>query len=96
MSVSEVVQVLHESRKTGTLRIHGGGATGRVYFDKGEIRQARLGDKQAEDAFYEMLGFTRGTFAFEAGESAVKPDISQPTMTLLMEGLRRQDEQGRS
>jgi CheY-like chemotaxis protein len=95
MELAEVVQALHESKKTGMLRLHRKGELGRIYFHHGEVRQARVGDLSADEAFYDMVAWPDGTFAFEPGTTTSDVDIEQPTMNLLMEGLRRKDEKSR-
>jgi len=51
-----------------------------------------LGKTSGEEAFYQLVTWAEGRFAFEAGAREVEPSIFRATMGLLMEGMRRQDE----
>ncbi|MHC5058567.1 MAG: response regulator [Planctomycetota bacterium] len=92
VALSEIVQTLHTSRKTGTLRVEGGGFEGEIYFADGDVRHARTGALMNERAFYRLVTWTEGTFTFEVGDRAVECGIFRPTMSLLMEGMCRKDE----
>ncbi len=92
MTLAELVQTLPNSGKTGCLRVKSGEDEGEIYFSLGSVWQARLGEKEGEEAFYRLVTWAEGTFSFEAGEmDGAEPEIFRETMGLLMEGMRRQD-----
>jgi two-component system chemotaxis response regulator CheY len=95
MPIADLVQVLNICRKTGLLRLSRGTDSASLYFDDGEIRHATVGDQAGEEAFFRLMAWTDAAFAFESGVRAAVASLSQPTMTLLMEGLRRIDESRR-
>jgi two-component system chemotaxis response regulator CheY len=95
MSFSDVVQLLNLSRKTGTLTLNAGVRSGGVCFVEGEIRHAWTESLLGEDAFYEMAGWRKAVFAFAGGPGTDQTSVRQPTMSLLMEAMRRLDERGR-
>jgi len=95
MPIADLVQVLNICRKTGLLRLSRGRDSASLYFEDGEIRHAEAGDRTGEEAFYRLMAWTDAAFAFESGVRAASASLAQPTMTLLMEGLRRIDESRR-
>jgi CRP-like cAMP-binding protein len=68
---------------------------GDIYFVDGNVRQARIGDRGGEDAFFKLMAWAEGNFTFETGRARVEQGIFRATMGLLMEGTRRQDKPGR-
>ncbi|MHC5057194.1 MAG: response regulator [Planctomycetota bacterium] len=92
MALAELVQTLHNSQKTGLLRVKNSDEEGEIYFLGGNVRHARLAGKEGEEAFYQLVTWADGTFVFEVGEQEAEPAIFRSTMGLLMEGMRRQDE----
>ena len=92
MAIAELVQTLHNSRKTGLLRVKSEVEEGEIYFEDGSVRHAKVGSQDGEEAFYRLVTWADGTFTFEAGRRDVEPAVFRSTMGLLMEGMRRQDE----
>ena len=99
IGVTDLVQTLHASRRTGTLTLHdGSGREALVGFHEGEVVAAMLEDTPGPEAFYQLVPWTDGDFSFEGGEPQFDETggaaVSGGTMGLLMEGLRRLDEKG--
>ncbi|MHC4251277.1 MAG: response regulator [Planctomycetota bacterium] len=92
MALAELVQTLHNSQKTGLLRVKSDIDEGEIYFEEGHVRHAKMGSLDGEEAFYQLVTWADGTFAFEAGPKEIEPAVFRSTMGLLMEGMRRQDE----
>ncbi|MFW6023505.1 MAG: DUF4388 domain-containing protein [Myxococcota bacterium] len=92
MALPDVVQILSNGRKTGRLTIRGGGVCGEVWFGEGEIHDARLGDRQGEEAFYPLLKLTDGDFELDPTVVPERRTIHLPAEGLLLEGMRRLDE----
>lgn len=92
--LTDIVQFLSSSEKTGALRLteRGSGRQGFVFFDRGKMTHAELGRKQAEEAVYSMMLWTDGQFLFEPEVTAQKTTVRQSNANLLMEGARRKDE----
>jgi CRP-like cAMP-binding protein len=99
IGVTDLVQTLHASRRTGTLALRDGeGREAQVGFHEGEVVSASLGDTLGPEAFYELVTWMDGDFSFEGGDPQFDQTggaaVSGGTMGLLMEGLRRLDEKG--
>ena len=92
IAIPDLIQTLHNSRKTGLLRIESNGDVGEVHFVDGNVTQACVGPLAGEEAFYRLVSWAKGSFAFETGPRQVEHGILRATMGLLIEGMRRQDE----
>ena len=88
-------QTLNMNSKTGILTINDlSKGTARFSFRQGALIKASYQSKSGEDAFYELLKEHRGRFRFTPGipqEDFELPEIDF-FMKLLMEGMRRLDE----
>ncbi len=93
-SIPEIVQTLALNGRAGILVISNKASKAEIYFDNGSIQQVSLGDLLGEQAFYQLLAWKEGQFQFQPSETlAITRQIEKDTMQLLMEGLRRLDEQ---
>ncbi len=95
MGLPDVVQILYHGRKSGKLSIMSGGKRGEILFSEGQIFNATFGQKEREEAFYDMLSLTTGEFELDPN---VRPDqqlIQMNPESLLLEGMRRLDGEGR-
>ena len=96
MALPDLVQILHHSRKSGRLKVKSGsGDEGEVHFQDGRIVHATFGATKSEEAFYELLAFTEGTFALEPGFKPTEDTIQLNADMLVLEGLRKLDERNR-
>ncbi len=93
LGVPDIVQTLHLGLKTACVRVTGKGGEGRIWFENGRIRHAELGSLSGELAFYEMLRWQEGPFVIAHGQSTKLRTIEMDEMQLMMEGLRRLDEE---
>jgi CRP-like cAMP-binding protein len=96
MSFADVLQLLQVGRKTGTLELEMNGKKGNIGIESGEVRQAHAGSVAGEDAFYQLALWRSASFAFLSSPLKGPPNITTPTMPLLMEAMRRVDEASRS
>jgi CheY-like chemotaxis protein len=95
MALPDVVQILFHGRKSGKLSITGDGKKGEILFSDGQIFDATFGDKSREEAFYSMLGLAKGDFELDPNVKPTEQVIQMSPESLLLEGMRRQDEAGR-
>jgi CheY-like chemotaxis protein len=92
MVFTDVLQLLQLGRKTGALSLTRAGASGRIVLENGEVCQASAGELVGEEAFHALASWNNATFSFDAMAVTGPRNITQPTMTLLMEAMRRLDE----
>lgn len=94
MSLPDIVQILWHGRKTGALRIRSGNENGELHFVDGSVVNAMHGKLRGEEAFYAMLRLTNGEFALDPNFVAQARVIQASPEALLLEGMRRLDEEG--
>ncbi len=95
MGLPEMIQVLWHGRKTGRLKVRSGNEVGELHFVKGAIYNALFGTARGEDAVYALLKLTEGEFALEPTFEAPQQLIQANPEALLLEGMRRLDEENR-
>jgi putative nucleotidyltransferase with HDIG domain len=93
LGIPDIVQTLHLGLKTACVSIKWKDAEGRIYFENGRIRHVETGSLSGEAAFYEMLRWQEGPFVIAHGQSTMLRTIEMDEMQLMMEGLRRLDEE---
>jgi hypothetical protein len=91
---AELLQVFHMHQKTGRLLMEFENGSGRVTFREGGLLAARFEDLDNQEAIYAMLSEKKGTFHFIPGlpDAFMKIREIGDFMMILMEGLRRIDE----
>jgi hypothetical protein len=94
ISLVDLVQTLHQSRRTGTLVLNYSGEKATIGFLNGTLLTATSGETLGDEAFYRMVCWPDGDFCFEQAEP--KPSdpgrVATDMMGLMMEGMRRMDE----
>jgi hypothetical protein len=95
VSSVDLLQLLAMNRRSGTLSINTPAGAGEVRVKNGEIVDAVFRRLEREKALYRLLGETDGTFSFVGGSPQFLERIKTSTSSLLMEGLRQQDESAR-
>jgi hypothetical protein len=91
---AELLQVFHMHQKTGRLILEFDDGSARVTFREGGLLAARYEDFDNQEAIYAMLPKKKGTFHFIPGlpDALMKTREIGDFMMILMEGLRRLDE----
>jgi response regulator RpfG family c-di-GMP phosphodiesterase len=92
MGLPDIVQVLFHGRKTGKLVVKSGASAGEIHFQEGAIINAALGTLVGVDAFYALVRFQEGEFAFDPSFVPGRRLITDSPESLLLEGMRRMDE----
>ena len=95
MSLPDVMQILGNGRKSGLLKVTSGTLQGVLMFQDGSIHDARFGDLGGAEAVYGLLRLMEGDFALEPDTTPVEDVIGIPTHHLLLEAMRRLDEEQR-
>jgi response regulator RpfG family c-di-GMP phosphodiesterase len=95
MGIPDIVQILHQGRKTAALHLTSEGEQGTIFFRDGSIVDATWRGLRAEPAFYALVGIAKGGFTIDP--TAVPPEkvIQASPEMLLLEGMRRMDEASR-
>ena len=92
---AELLQIFHMHQKTGRLIMEFEQGSARVTFREGGLLAARFDDLDNQEAIYAMLAEKKGTFSFLPGlpDALMKAREIGDFMMILMEGLRRLDEE---
>lgn len=95
---AELFQVFHMHSKTGVLSMKLDAGEAKVCFREGSIIQASYGERESQEAIFSILAENTGYYRFITGLSDIEMDAEEigDFMALLMEGIRRIDEQGGS
>ena len=96
ISASELMQFFHMHQKTGKLVLDVTNGTGRVAFREGAIIGAKFLEYENKHAVFALLREKLGRFYFVNGipQSLLEVDDIGDFMMLLMEGIKRMDEDG--
>ncbi|MDW7643631.1 MAG: DUF4388 domain-containing protein [Desulfuromonadales bacterium] len=92
LSLIDLLQVLSLNQKEGVLTLTRPQGQGTIYLLDGCVIHAQTGQVSGEKAFYRLLTWGDGRFAFSPTRVDVEASIHLPMDHLLMEGLRQNDE----
>jgi CheY-like chemotaxis protein len=93
LPLPEIVQVLHMGKRTGCVTLSSGGVQGKIWFQEGDLVHAEVDAADGEAAFYGLMHWTEGEFSIQPGVAAPKRTIRNDPMFLVIEALRRVDEE---
>ncbi|HVF24055.1 MAG TPA: DUF4388 domain-containing protein [Pyrinomonadaceae bacterium] len=92
LSLSELIEFFCNQRKSGRLKVLYPQGAGYFYLQAGSVVDARIGVLQGIDAVYYALTLPNAEFEFSADAQTDKRTINQPWTQVVLEGLRRLDE----
>jgi hypothetical protein len=90
--MASLVQALCLEQRKAALFLKRNSDEGVIYFDDGGITHASLGPLLGEDAVYELVTWTEGTFRIGDYDVLPRRTVASDWNYLLMEGMRRMDE----
>ncbi|HXY10127.1 MAG TPA: response regulator [Terriglobales bacterium] len=92
MNVIDLVQSLEMGRKSCALTLTNKAETCALYFKEGQVTHAQYGALLGDQAVFQVLRWTDGSFQIDFEGKTTKQTITLNTQGLLMEGLRLLDE----
>ena len=93
INIFDIVQILENSRMTGTLTLDTSKIKGNIYFNDGHVVDAVIGQKIGLEAFSELIDCTDGQFEFEKSVARFQQRIEAMSNTsLILDILRDKDE----
>src|SRR5215204_5854445 len=92
LSLSELIEFFCNQRKSGRLKVLYPKGAGYFYLHAGSVVDARIGALHGIDAVYYALTLPNAQFEFSADMEAKNRTINQPWTQVVLEGLRRLDE----
>ena len=94
ISLFDVIQMIENSHLTGALEVTLPDLSGEIYFNSGQIVDAKSRTDSSLDALNKFLGATEGKFQFMKSDETYEPTIqSTSNMALLLDLLRAKDEE---
>ncbi|MFQ5650771.1 MAG: response regulator [bacterium] len=95
-SVESLVENYGVEKRTGVLSLYDRhNRNGEIYFRKGSVVNARLGNFKAEKAVYQMLPWDRGHFIMTFKDVNIHDEITVSNLGLLLQGFKRLQERER-
>ena len=96
-TVTDVLQFLNTTGRTGELWVEGGPdqRTSQIYFEGGSVYHAQEGTKTGIDALVEIISWVEGTFIFSADNMSPTVTIEVSLQNALVEAARLIDERRR-
>jgi hypothetical protein len=92
LSLSELIEFFCNQRKSGRLKVLYPQGAGYFYLQSGSVMDARIGVLHGIDAVYYALTLPNAEFEFSVDAQAGNRTINQPWTQVVLEGLRRLDE----
>ena len=92
ISLSSFTQMLELEGNSCALRIRGGRETGELYFNKGELIAAKLGELKGKKAAIEILAWSNILIDIDFEPFEKEREINIPLMSLLLESHKAEDE----
>jgi len=97
LSVPDLLQTAEAGRRTGTVSFQHDGSKGTVWLRDGFVVDAEVeGGSQGEEAVYTIALWSDGTFEADFGELDIEDRFRIPPSSLLLEAMRRFDEESAS
>lgn len=93
LSLTDVIQLKGHNKYTGAISVEYGDNHGIIYFIDGEIIHAEQGEESGEQAIYKIIKWPGGTFTIQPEMTTNICTIHYRTDFLLLEALRRLDEE---
>ena len=92
-----VIQMLSHSRQSGVLYINAETLDGTVFFNRGDVLHAEVGETIGDDAVIRIIkncnGVERGVYKFVPGSLAATRTVFRSVTELMLEALREIDEE---
>jgi CRP-like cAMP-binding protein len=94
LALGDLIQVIGPNGGSGVLRITSKFAPepGLMYFSKGNVINAKAGDKTGLEAAYALFGWLEGDFEFIEEETTVPRVINENRMAIILDGNRMLDD----
>jgi|GEM_PF-298134 len=95
ITTTDLIQMYALNNKSLILEIRDGKRIGRIYFSNGKVIHAETSKFKGVKAFFNIQTWNKGTFSEKPLDDNIKPTINQSVESLLLEGVRLQDENQR-
>lgn len=90
--ITDVLQVIHLSKKDGVLHLFSLNGEAMMYFKNGILLHAEMENTDGMKAVKKIITTKKGTFKFVPGENLDKTSIQMPIQNVIIEAARQIDE----
>ena len=97
-TLTDVMQFLHTTGRTGELWVEGGPDkhAAQIYFERGSVYHAQEGETTGIDALVEIISWDDGTFIFSTDKMTPTVSVEVSLPNALVDAARRLDEKRRA
>ena len=92
LQLSDIVQLVSSSGKTGKFTLTHDDEQGELYLKKGRIVHAHVGDVSGDEAVYVLASWSSGEFFFTPDAESDRVTVEKSNTRLLMEAAHQHDE----
>src|SRR5579863_9437505 len=92
LAVLDLVQFVNQAQLSGALVLKTASEQADLFYRKGALVHARLGDASGLEVLVRIVDWTAGTFFFQAGETAPAETIVMDLHRAVMFALKTRDE----
>ena len=89
VSISDLLETMQANNNTGELRLKTDFGSATVWFENGQLLDAKIGSFQGEAAVFRLLGLTDGSFEIKSTPVSRSRVITQPVRALLRRRSQR-------
>lgn len=93
LGLPSLVSIICNEGRRAALDVRHAGHRATIFFDKGDVVHATLNDEVGADVVYEVLSWSEGQFVLDTGQAPPERTIHTNWAGLVLEGLRRVDEE---
>jgi len=92
LAIVDLIQLLNRVNQTGALVLSDDGQRAWLYYQKGQLVDARTGDRRGMEALVEIVDWGSGNFEFEPGVAPQGETIQMDLHRVIMHALKIRDE----
>ena len=92
MGLADIIQVLHNERKSVGIHLGSERGYGSVFMQEGELVHAAYRDVSGKEALARLLGWEDGDFEVDQDEVAPDVTLNEPIEALLLDAMKEIDE----
>ncbi|MCF8068002.1 MAG: DUF1566 domain-containing protein [Desulfobacterales bacterium] len=93
ISLGAFLQMSALENTSCTLKVKSANKTGLIYLLNGQLINAKTNGMNGESAAYRIIGWDEAVISIQPATADIKKEIHLPLMHILMEGLKKKDEQ---
>ncbi len=93
MRMPDVIQAVEQTQLTGALRLICATAQAEIWFHRGRIVGAEMGESRGEEAIFEVLKWHKANFRFDKSDPPTTEGLAESNLAVMMRAYKRLDEE---